>query len=437
MPRKGRIVTSRAVSLVMAATMALSLAAPAVATPRVGTYGRAIDPATGYDGANRCDPDPEPGVVGFQRMVLRAYPGTGAGSISRSCYGGTATSEHNEGRAWDWGVNASVASQKRKADQLISWLIREDRYGNDYAMARRTGIMYIIWNRRIWFPGSGWDVYCEQKKRGCVDPEDGDLRSPHTDHVHFSFTWRGARKQTTFWNRDRSYISAIEPQRTSTGYWLLGRNGMVIGRDAGYYGSVENRFPKSPLVGLAALPASNGYWMLNAKGGVIAMGAARKRGDIADKKGRAVDIEATPTGVGYWIVARKGRVFSFGNAGDFGDASGRDTEIVGMTVTSSGRGYWLLTVGGNVLNFGDAPSLGELEADGSVPVDIAATPTGNGYWIVTDRGRVRAFGDASHFGDASDKPLASPVSGIAPTPTGSGYRLVTKLGSVMNFGDAR
>lgn len=433
----GRIAPARVGGMLLVLVTSFALAAPSHATPQVGSFGRGIDPVPGYDGASRCDPDPKPGVVAFQKMVLRAYPGTGAGNISRSCYGGTATSEHNEGRAWDWGVDAGVPSQKRKADELIAWLIKEDRYGNQHAMARRTGVMYLIWNRRIWFPWGGWEVYCEQKRRGCVDPDDGGIRSPHRDHVHFSFTWPGAREQTTFYDRDRSYVSAIEAERTSTGYWLLARNGGVFVKNATYHGSREHRFSKSPYVAMASLPGSNGYWMLNSKGRVTAMGDARRRGDISDKKGRAVDIEATPTGVGYWIVARKGRVFSFGNAGEFGDARERDTDIVGMTATSSGRGYWLLTTGGKVFHFGDAASLGELDGDGAVPVDIVATPTGRGYWIVTSEGRVRAFGDAEHFGDATDKALGSPIAAMAATPTGRGYRLVTKLGGVLNFGDAK
>ena len=419
----------------MAGSIAFVLAAtPALAVPKVGKYGRAIDPIPSYDGASKCDPDAEPGVVAFQQMVLRAYPGTGAGSISRAC-SGSVTSEHHEGRAWDWGVDAGVPSQKQKADELIGWLAGRDRWGNRRAMARRTGIMYLIWNRRIWFPWSGWEVYCEQRKNGCVDPDDGGVRSPHTDHVHFSFTWRGARKKTTFFNRSRSYISAIEPERNSTGYWLLGRNGSVFAEGAVYYGSTEQRYPKKPYVALAAVPGANGYWMLNSKGRVVAMGAAEARGDIADKDSRAVDIEATPTGAGYWIVTRGGRVYSFGSAAHFGDPRERDVEVVGMTVSSSGRGYWLLTDGGKVLDFGDAPDLEDFEGNGT-PVDIAATPGGRGYWIVTSEGRVRAFGDAKHYGDMSGKSQAAPITGIAPTPTGRGYRLVTQLGRVVAFGDA-
>ena len=429
----GRISFLRACS---AALVAVVLATPAAAAPNVGKYGRAIDPIPGYDGASKCDPDPEPGVVAFQRMVMNAYPGTGAGSISRAC-SGSVSSEHHEGRAWDWGVNAGVPSQKRKADALIKWLIAEDKWGNARAMARRTGIMYLIWNRRIWFPWSGWDVYCEQKKRGCVDPDDGGVRSPHTDHVHFSFTWQGARKKTTFTRRSRSYISAIEPQRTSTGFWLLGRNGSVLPTGAGYYGSMEQRFPKQAYIAMASLPGANGYWLLNAKGRVKAMGDARRHDDVADRNTRAVDIEATPTGSGYWILSRSGRVFDFGNARHFADARERErkTEVIGMTVTPSGRGYWLLTVGGKTLRYGDAPKLGGLKGEG-VPVDIAATPGGNGYWILTEEGEVRTFGDARNFGDAGDRKIDAIFSGIAPSPSGRGYRLATRLGRVLAFGDA-
>jgi len=409
-------------------------ATPAVAVPNVGKYGRAIDPIAGYDGASKCDPDPEPGVVAFQQMVMRAYPDTGAGSISRAC-SGSVTSEHHEGRAWDWGVNAGVPWQKKQADELIEWLIKEDRYGNPRANARRTGIMYLIWDRRIWFPWSGWEVYCEQRKRGCVDPDDGGLRSPHTDHVHFSFTWAGARKKTTMWNRSRSYISAIEPERTGAGYWLLGRNGAVFAEDAGYYGGMAERFPKKAYVAVAAVPGGNGYWMLNSAGAVKAMGAAQHRGDVSDRNTRAVDIEAAPTGSGYWIVTKKGRVFAFGSAGHFGDPRERDAEVIAMTVTPSGRGYWLLTTGGRVFSYGDAANLADFEGDATA-VDIAASPGGGGYWIVTEEGRVKAVGDAAHFGDLSDRALGSPVGGIAPTPTGNGYWLVTKLGSVFRFGDA-
>ena len=101
-------------------------------------------------------------------------------------------SEHKEGRAWDWGVNAGSESDRKKVQDLFDWLLAEDDYGNDAAMAKRFGIMYIIWNRKIWGSWGGWSTYCVQKPRGCIDPDDKDLRHPHTDHVHFSMSRAGA-----------------------------------------------------------------------------------------------------------------------------------------------------------------------------------------------------------------------------------------------------
>ncbi|MDQ3157088.1 MAG: peptidoglycan-binding protein [Actinomycetota bacterium] len=53
------------------------------------------------------------------------------------------------------------------------------------ANARRLGIMYVIHNKKI------WAVYREK---------DGwRASSGHTDHIHVSFSWNGARADTSFW----------------------------------------------------------------------------------------------------------------------------------------------------------------------------------------------------------------------------------------------
>ncbi len=199
---------SRVSAVLVVAILAASVPATAGAKPSSPSLGPAIDPSPGYEGQRKCSATDKPGVVAFRKLVLKAYPATGYGSISRGCSIG-GNSEHKEGRAWDWGVNAGNASQKRAAENLFEWLFAKDTYGNSYAMARRLGVMYIIFNRRIWFPGTGWSVYCKQKPRGCVSPSDGGLRHPHTDHVHFSFTWDGARKHTTFWNPSRSMVAGV------------------------------------------------------------------------------------------------------------------------------------------------------------------------------------------------------------------------------------
>jgi hypothetical protein len=178
---------------------------PATAAPQAPNFGPIIDGYAAYDGQDECRPKPKPGVVAFRDMVLDAYPSTGAGSIGRACHIG-GRSEHKEGRAWDWGVNAANETQLKKAKNLLNWLLATDKHGHRHALARRTGIMYIVWNRRMWNTWDrGWETYCVQQGGACRDPDSGSAVHPHTDHMHFSFSWRGARKNTTFWNPQDSF----------------------------------------------------------------------------------------------------------------------------------------------------------------------------------------------------------------------------------------
>jgi hypothetical protein len=60
-------------------------------------------------------------------------------------------------------------------------------------MARRLGIMYIIWNKKIWgtySASSGWRPYSCSGVTGC-----------HQNHVHFSFSKAGASGKTSYWTK--------------------------------------------------------------------------------------------------------------------------------------------------------------------------------------------------------------------------------------------
>ncbi|HEX6682138.1 MAG TPA: VCBS repeat-containing protein [Candidatus Limnocylindrales bacterium] len=183
---------NRRAAVLLAAVAAALMIAPsaAQAAPPTPAFGPAIDAYAAYDGQNTCDPTAKPGVVGFRDLLNRTY-GTHTSGISRACDSG-GTSEHKEGRALDYHFNYGNPAQRADAADLLAWLLATDRYGNRHAMARRLGMMYIIWNHQIWEayrPGAGWQAY--------TGP------NPHTDHIHFSFSWRGARKQTTWWTAAR------------------------------------------------------------------------------------------------------------------------------------------------------------------------------------------------------------------------------------------
>jgi hypothetical protein len=173
--------------LVITGLLATGIPAASAAPPKVGPFGPAIDPYSAYEPQSQCLAQEQPGVAGLRDLVMRNYPNTGRGWILRGCSVG-GRSEHKEGRAWDWMVNAHDPVQKRQADELLTWLLATDEHGNRHALARRFGVMYIIWNRQVWKayrPNDGWQPYSGA--------------SPHTDHVHFSFNWAGAKQRTTVW----------------------------------------------------------------------------------------------------------------------------------------------------------------------------------------------------------------------------------------------
>ena len=101
----------------------------------------------------RCDPTVKPGVAIFSEFVMGRLGGRDLG-ITRRDGCAAATSQHHEGRAWDWGVLADKPEEKAAADTLIDWLLKTDQYGNEFANFRRAGLRYMIWDRRIWSTGT-------------------------------------------------------------------------------------------------------------------------------------------------------------------------------------------------------------------------------------------------------------------------------------------
>jgi hypothetical protein len=123
--------------------------------------GALPEPLPVYVPQNECTPTAKPGVAAFQRLLQARYPGSRNLGIVRACHQG-ARSEHKEGRAFDWGVRVDRPREARYARDLLGWLLATDASGVRYANARRVGIMYMIWNRRIWSASraaDGWRPY--------------------------------------------------------------------------------------------------------------------------------------------------------------------------------------------------------------------------------------------------------------------------------------
>lgn len=136
-----------------------------------------VDPVSPYQPQVSCHPVDMIGPQKLRDLLLATY-GVGRGGISRGCTEGL--SEHSEGRALDWMVDVKKPDELAAASDFIAWVTRDDGLN-----ARRLGIMYVIYNKKIW---SIYDVRAGWRKS-----------SGHTDHVHVSFSWAGARGNASFW----------------------------------------------------------------------------------------------------------------------------------------------------------------------------------------------------------------------------------------------
>jgi hypothetical protein len=155
--------------------------------PIVGRFrGREIEGYARYEGQTLCDPDAKSGALGLRNLILAHYPTTTSFGIGRPCDMG-GRSEHKEGRAFDWGADASDPEDLAAVQSFFRILFAEDAFGNAHALIRRMGVMYIIWDGHI------WTSYAQEWQ-----PYSGS--SPHTDHVHISLSWAGALSQTSFWS---------------------------------------------------------------------------------------------------------------------------------------------------------------------------------------------------------------------------------------------
>ena len=156
-----------------------------------------IERLAAYVPANSCGSATRAGTAKLGKLLTSTYPGTSFGGI-RGC-GTVPDSEHYDGRAVDWMNSIRSDKQAAQAKAVIAWLFATDDQGHEYANARRLGVMYVIWNNKIWGAYSadrGWRAYSS-----CADhPERGWDTTCHRDHMHISLSWAGAMAHTSFWS---------------------------------------------------------------------------------------------------------------------------------------------------------------------------------------------------------------------------------------------
>ncbi|HEY8790076.1 MAG TPA: peptidoglycan-binding domain-containing protein [Actinopolymorphaceae bacterium] len=211
-PRRHRSVLAGLVAALSATLLVGVIAGPASAagiTPPAPGVSKPVTPTglpkaseglASYVPAVGCDMRVNPGTEALGKLLKTTYPDTTYG-LGRTCGAGTGkASEHTDGRAVDWMVSARTTGGLAKANAVIAWLFATDGNGVTFANARRLGTMYLIWNNKIWGAYSadaGWRPY-----NNCANtPQSSMDTACHRNHIHFSLSWEGAMKKTSFWTK--------------------------------------------------------------------------------------------------------------------------------------------------------------------------------------------------------------------------------------------
>ncbi|GIH06421.1 hypothetical protein Rhe02_44880 [Rhizocola hellebori] len=365
------------------------------ASSTAGTY-------TGIDGyplrqlPTSCITTPQAGTVYLHDMVLAGAGGRHLGYTNCS----ESTSYHRESRAWDWGMNASDGFEAARVNEVLTWLLSTDERGNAHANARRLGIGEIIWNRRI------ISLWSSTSNKNWVSYGGSN---PHTDHVHFSMSWAGARKETSFFrSRNSTPLFALSDSLSSNAntlpffYYGFGASEVITGDWDSYLGDGIGLYdPTTWTFYLRNCPCTGGNADV-----VVRLGNFGDKPIAGDWDGDGRDDIGVyrPSNQTFYFHMLDGdpapAPIRYGDAGDLpiiGDWNGDGRDDIGVYRPSNITFYKI--TGGAVPfgNFGDIPIVGDWITDGIAEIGVYRPSNSTFYFLtVSDTRtvtRVQPYGD--------------------------------------------
>ncbi|MBZ5740568.1 hypothetical protein [Nocardioides mangrovi] len=158
-----------------------------------------IEDYASYAAPTKCHPKPRAGTVYLARWVTRRFGG-GIVSEGRACTKKDGpTSEHQTGQAFDWGNDVNRRADRRRVKDLMKLLFATDWHGNTDAVARRMGVMYVIWDDEIY---SAWNGFRPERylNSACKSRKKCSQTLRHRDHLHVSLDLPGARGRTSWFD---------------------------------------------------------------------------------------------------------------------------------------------------------------------------------------------------------------------------------------------
>ncbi len=186
------------VALFLTVALCLGTSGPVVATdaPPDPPAPPAVEPYAGYEPQTTCDPTRKTGTVALGRWLVGTYQGR-FGPIERSCPG-RSVSEHKEGRAFDWGLNARRRADRLRAARFLAQAFATGPSGEPAELARRMGIMYVIWNDRMYASYRQFQAR-PYRSSSCKSLRRCSKTLRHRDHMHVSLSRAGGLGQTSWY----------------------------------------------------------------------------------------------------------------------------------------------------------------------------------------------------------------------------------------------
>ena len=169
----------------------LTFAAPVVAVTLP------VDDYASYEPQTVCRDQALPGTTALARWINRSFAGGTARATLRACSTG-GRSEHKDGRAIDWTMSATSKRDRTTVRKFLTRILATDVEGNTHALARRMGVMYVIWNDRMYaaYRGFAAEPYLSSS---CSSLRTCSRTLRHRDHVHISLSQDGGWGLTTWY----------------------------------------------------------------------------------------------------------------------------------------------------------------------------------------------------------------------------------------------
>jgi hypothetical protein len=187
---------SRLALTALSAALVLGLSGSPAAVASVDGGGLPVEDYATYDPQTTCSKQPKPGTVALGAYLVATYGGSG-GAVNRPCTD-SGSSEHKDGRAVDWVLDADDPAARRLAQQFLADAFATDAAGNPHALARRMGIMYVIWSDHFY---PAYHQFAKERylSSSCRSKRTCSKTLRHRDHLHISLSRAGGRGLTSFY----------------------------------------------------------------------------------------------------------------------------------------------------------------------------------------------------------------------------------------------